>query len=273
MLEKSVLVVIGTGGMGMAIARRLGTGRRLVLGDVDPNRLADLEARLGGEGYDVTTRQIDVASAASVSGFASYAAGQGQITSVAHTAGVSPAGAPVQAVLEIDLLGTALVLDAFGAVVADGGAGVFIASMAGHLAGNLGEVAERELATVASSELLSLPLFAAPAIQKNAAWAYMVAKRGSQIRVRAAASPWGLRGARVNSISPGVISTPMGLQELSGEAGSAIQDLVDNSAARRPGTPEDIAAAAEFLLDPRAGFITGTDLLVDGGVVASTYPG
>lgn len=269
MTTTPVLVVIGAGGMGVAIARRLGVGRRVVLGDVDAAHLAFLDKELSAEGYDVSVLPVDVTSAASVAEFAAHAAERGPLTSVVHTAGVSPAHASVKQILEVDLLGTALVLDEFGTRVAAQGAGVFIASMAGHLAGPLDADVERQLATTPSTDLLGLPFLAAAAVQDNPAWAYMVAKRANLIRVRTAAGSWGLRGARVNSISPGVIATAMGQAELDGDAGAVVRDLVAGSATGRVGTPEDIAAAVEFLVSPGASFITGTDLLVDGGVVSS----
>jgi NAD(P)-dependent dehydrogenase (short-subunit alcohol dehydrogenase family) len=172
----------------------------------------------------------------------------------------------------VDLLGTALVLEEFGGVIAAGGAGVFIASMAGHLGVSLTRGQEVALATAPAAELLDLP-FVSPAAFPSPPAAYGVAKRANQLRVQAASLAWGGRGARVNSISPGIISTAAGQHELTTAHGDHMRAMIEASGTRRIGTPADIAAAAAFLLSPEASFITGTDLLVDGGVVAAARSG
>lgn len=266
-MDKDVVVVIGAGGMGQAIAHRIGSGRAVLLADFDEATLDTAAELLRGEGHDVTSRVVDVGDHDSVRALAEVAAGLGRVTRVAHTAGLSPAQAPTAAILRVDLLGVAIVLDEFARVVAPGGAAVVIASMAGHMAA-LPADQEQALATTPAGQLLALP-FLAPEAVAHPGLAYMLAKRGNVLRVQAAAGAWGERGARVNSISPGVIATPMGQQELRGESGEQIRGLVAMSATKRLGTPDDIATAAAFLLDPQAGFITGTDLLVDGGAVAA----
>lgn len=250
--------------MGRAIARRIGGGRLLLVADFDQDNLDSVVELLAGEGHEVIGRQVDVSDAGSVAALAQVAGELGRVTHIAHTAGVSPTQAVTKAVLEVDLLGTALVLDAFEGVVAEGGAGVVIASMSAYLA-PLPDDQVAALAHTPAGELLGLPFLdqdAHPGI------AYAMAKRGNVARVQAAAVAWGRRGARLNSISPGVISTPMGRQELDGESGAAMRAMVDASATGRLGTPDDIAHAAAFLLDPAASFIAGIDLLVDGGTVA-----
>jgi NAD(P)-dependent dehydrogenase (short-subunit alcohol dehydrogenase family) len=189
------------------------------------------------------------------------------VTAVVHTAGVSPVQASVDAIMRVDLLGTALMLDAFGDVIGHGGAGVFISSMAGTMAA-LDPDFEVRLATTPTGQLLALAELSAGAISDSGT-AYAIAKRANQVRVRAASLSWGRRGARVNSISPGVISTPMGAAELDGPHGEIMRAMIAASGTGRIGTPEDIAGAAIFLIGSDAGFITGTDLLVDGGVIAS----
>ena len=265
-MDKDVVVVIGVGGMGQAIARRLGSGREVVLADFDPEALGAAADLLQGAGQRVTTRSVDVSDAASVASLADAAADLGRVTHVAHTAGLSPVQASTEAILRVDLLGAALVLDEFARVVAPGGAGVVVASMAAHMSGELPAEREKALASTPTRELLQLP-FLEPGAVGDPGSAYALAKRANVLRVQASAAAWGERGARVNSISPGVISTPMGQQELAGETGEQMRAMVGMSATKRLGTPEDIAAAAAFLLDPGSGFITGTDLLVDGGVV------
>ncbi|QEO13843.1 SDR family oxidoreductase [Agromyces intestinalis] len=267
-MAQDVVVIIGVGGMGLAIARRTGSGRRVVLADFNEATLEAAASQLRGEGHDVLTRRVDVSDRTSVAELADAAATAGRVTHVAHTAGLSPVQAPTDAILHVDLLGVAYALDEFARVIAPGGAGVVIASMAGHFAiGTLPAEAEQALAATPTDELLGLPFLAQ---LPNPGAAYSIAKRANHLRVRAAASgAWAAAGARVNSISPGVISTPMGQEELAGESGAQMRGMIQASATKRLGTPDDIAAAAAFLLDPQqASFITGTDLLVDGGAVA-----
>lgn len=265
-----VIVVIGVGGMGEAIARRQGPGHTLVLADFDTATLDAVAARLRGDGYDVVTRQVDVGSQVSVAALAEHAAATGVITEIVHTAGLSPAQADIRAVLRVDLFGVAVVLETFGAVVATGGAGVVIASMAGHLIPPLPADQEQALATAPADDLLSLPLLQH---LPDAGAAYALAKRANIVRVRAESVRWGRGGARLNSISPGVIATPMGREELDGDRGEGMRAMVAASGTARLGTPADIAAAASFLLGPDSSFVTGTDLLVDGGVVGALTSG
>lgn len=267
-MDRDVAVVIGVGGMGVAVARRVGGGRRLLLADFSEAVLGAAAERLRGEGHDVTAERVDVSDAGSVGALAQRAAAMGRVTHVAHTAGLSPVQASVEAILRVDLMGVALALDAFGGVVAAGGAGVVIASMAGHMAGALPPEMEAALALTPPADLLALP-FLAPGAVPDPGAAYTIAKRANALRVQAAARAWGARGARVNSISPGVISTSMGQAELGGPSGEQMRGMIAMSATGRVGTPDDIADAAAFLLGPQASFITGTDLLVDGGVIAA----
>ncbi len=268
-----VLVVVGVGGMGEAIARRLGAGRKLLLADFDGRTLDRVAASLRGDGFDVSTRQVDVSSTRSVQDLAAAAAALGSVRQVSHTAGLSPVQASTEAILHVDLAGVAYSLEAFGEVVAERGAGVIIDSMAGSMAvGQLPAELEAALAQTPADELLGLPFLQAAAIPNPGA-AYGIAKRANQLRVQAASLQWGVRGARVNSISPGVISTPMGQSELGGESGAAMRAMIDGSGTKRLGTPADIAEATAFLLGPSSSFITGTDLLVDGGVVAAVRSG
>lgn len=267
-MNKDVVVVIGVGGMGLAIARRVGSGRKVLLADFDEATLGAAADQLRGEGHDVEAAAVDVSDQDAVVRLADTAAGLGRVTHVVHTAGLSPVQAPTEAILRVDLLGVATVLDEFARVVAPGGAGVVISSMAGHMSAGFPPDQEKALAATPAQDLLTLP-FLAPDVVGDPGSAYVLAKRANILRVQAAAATWGERGARVNSISPGVISTPMGRQELAGESGEQMRAMVGMSATKRLGTPDDIAAAAVFLLDAQAGFITGTDLLVDGGVVAA----
>src|ERR1022692_4910534 len=266
-----VVVVVGLGGMGLAVARRLGSGSTLVLADCNVASLEAAAVELRADGYRVVEHQTDVSEESSVASLAKMSTDLGRVEVLVHTAGVSPVQASVEAILRVDLLGTALMLDAFAATIANGGAGVFSASMAGTFFQQDPDL-EKRLATTPTSELLDLPELAPQAVP-DPGTAYGLAKRANQLRVRAASVIWGRRGARVNSISPGVISTPMGAAELSGPNGDYMRQMVEASPARRLGTPHDIASAVEFLAGPNSTFVTGTDLLVDGGVVASMLTG
>ena len=267
-----VLVVVGVGGMGEAIARRQGTGKTVLLADFNEAALDGVASSMADDGHVVHRVVVDVSKPDSVDQLVRRAGNLGAITQVVHTAGLSPTQATAEAVLRVDLLGVALVLDAFGEIIAPGGAGVVIASMAAHLYPAFTAEQERALARTPARELLELP-YVNPKSVTDSALAYGLAKQANHISVRVASIAWGRRGARVNSISPGTIATPMGHRELDSPMGEGIRGLVAASAAKRLGTPEEIAAAAAFLLSPEAAFITGTDLLVDGGVVAALRSG
>lgn len=272
-MGREVVVVVGVGGMGESIARRQGPGKTLLLADFRAESLERTAEALREDGYEVNTHVVDVSSRESVASLAGAAAAAGTVTQVAHTAGLSPAQAPADAILRVDLLGVALVLDAFAEVISSGGTGVVIASMAGTIAapGFPTEV-EAALRLTPTDELLALPLWKSPSFANPGA-AYSAAKRANQLRVQAASVTWGARGARINSISPGVISTSMGQQELDSGSGPQMRAMVQASGLGRAGTSEEIARAVEFLLGPESSFITGTDLLVDGGVVAAIRSG
>lgn len=271
-----VLVVIGVGGMGAAIARRVGPAHAIVLADRDEELLAATEASMRDEGYRVSTSVVDVADRASVRAVVEKASSIGQIGGVVHTAGVSPMQASPARIIAVDLVGTAYVIDEFACAIGENGAGVVIASMAGTLLGaGLGEEAERLLATAPAEELSQIPAVSA-LLQSHGddasarSMAYAIAKRANQLRVCEASIAWGERGARLNSISPGIISTPMGRSEIGdSDSGELMKGMIGSSPVKRIGTPADVAGVVEFLLGPCASYITGTDVLVDGGVVAA----
>ncbi len=272
MSVNEVLVVIGTGGMGRAIARRLGGGRTVVLTDIDQKALDAAAEELVREGHHVVTSNVDVTSHNAVAELARLATASGRVTNVVHTAGLSPEQGSVQQILAVDLVGVAFTLEEFGRVIERGGSGVVIASMAAHMYPSFEPDVEQQLATTPADELLDLDACSLERITSSQL-AYPFAKRANLIRVAAAATIWGGRGARINSISPGVISTAMGRRELAGSSGQFMQEMVKASGTGRIGTPDDIAAAAEFLLGPSASFLTGIDLLVDGGVIAALRTG
>jgi meso-butanediol dehydrogenase / (S,S)-butanediol dehydrogenase / diacetyl reductase len=271
-LSSNILVIVGVGGMGTAIAHRLGSGRTIVLSDVGAESLDAAAHALAANGHEVHATTVDVTSLRSVTDLAAYAAALGPVTGVVHTAGVSPEQAGIDTILHVDLVGVALVVEHFGEVIQADGAGVVIASMAGHFHPSMDPGVEQQLATAPAAGLLAIPA-CAPSLFRNPAEAYGFAKRANHLRVAAAATSWGKRGARINSVSPGIISTAMGMQELNGDSGKVMKAMIDASAAGRIGTPDDIAAAVDFLLSHDASFITGADLVVDGGITGAFTAG
>jgi NAD(P)-dependent dehydrogenase (short-subunit alcohol dehydrogenase family) len=271
-MTTDVLVVIGAGSIGQAIARRTGAGKHLLLADFNETTLQNAKTALEDAGHTVSTQRVDVSDAESVRALAQAAAGLGDVVQVVSTAGVSPVQAPAEAVLAVDLYGTAVVLEEFGKVIAPGGAGVHISSMAGHMPPPLDPETAHALAFTPVEELLALPVLAPDAVPNSGA-AYAISKQANHLRVQAAAVPWGDRGARVNCISPGIILTPLARDEMSGPGAEGYQRMIEVSAAGRVGTADEVATAAAFLLGPDAGFITGTDLLIDGGVIAALRAG
>ncbi|MEV6313084.1 SDR family oxidoreductase [Streptomyces sp. NPDC051840] len=263
--EADVVVVTGAGGMGMAVARRIGSGRAMVLADAVPEALDRAVTTLRAEGYSVQGQLTDVSDAQAVAELARTAGMRGRVAAVVHTAGVSAATSTVQQIMRVDLAGTAHLIDAFRAVATRGTSLVCVASMAGHHA-TLSQADEVRLATAPAGELLSLDVVTS--VGDDPIAAYIVAKRANQVRVQAAALAWNHLGARVNTISPGVISTPMAKSEEQAPSGDHMMAMLDACGAGRTGTPGEIAEAAAFLTGPGSLYITGTDLLVDGGQAA-----
>ncbi|GLY04458.1 MULTISPECIES: SDR family oxidoreductase [Actinoplanes] len=263
-----VVVITGAGGMGVAVARRLGSGRQLLLADASVARLDQVVAELRADGHTVTGQLTDVSDPESVgrlAAAAAQAAGGGRVAAIVHTAGVSAATSSVETIMKVDLAGTAYVIDAMEAVAGPGTSMVCVASMAGHYA-QLSAEDERGLASTPSADLLSLPVVtSAP---DDATGAYIIAKRANQVRVQAAALAWNRRGARINTISPGVIATAMSRAEAESSSGHHMLAMLDACGAGRSGTPSEIAEAAAFLTGPSSLYVTGTDLLIDGGQAA-----
>jgi NAD(P)-dependent dehydrogenase (short-subunit alcohol dehydrogenase family) len=267
-----VIVVIGPGSIGQAIARRVSAGKHVVLADLKQEN-ADAAAKvLFDAGFEVTPAVVDIASRESVQALVQTAAAIGEISGVIHAAGVSPSQAPVATILRVDLYGTALVLEEFGNVIANGGSAVVIASQSGHRLPALSVEQNKALATTPVEELLALPMLQADQIS-DPLHAYQISKRGNSLRVMAEAVRWGKRGARVNTISPGIIFTPLARDELSGPRGPGYQRMIDLSAAGRGGTPDEVGAVGALLMGPEGTFITGSDFLMDGGVTAAYWYG
>lgn len=271
-MKKDVVVIIGAGGIGIAIARRQSVGKTLLLADFSEPTLQAAAEQLREASYTVETCRVDVSNRASVKALADRAASLGDVVQLVNTAGVSPNMAPVERILAVDLYGSAVVFEEFERVIAPGGAGLVISSMAGHMMPALTPEQDKALAYTPAEDLLSLPMLQADQIP-NTLVAYMLSKRANILRVQAAAMTWGARGARVNSVSPGIIVTPLARHELDSEIGPVYRAMVEASAIQRMAPPDEIATAASFLLGPDAGFVTGSDLLIDGGVIAAMRAG
>lgn len=271
-MNTEVVVVIGAGGIGMAIARRQGFGRHIVLADFNEKLLDAALKELETASYRVSVQKVDVSSRESVRALADKASQLGIVINVVNTAGLSPNMASPDRVLAVDLYGSAVVFEEFERVIAPGGAGLVVSSMAGHMSSSLPAEQEHELAFAPADELLSKP-FLAPNAVPNSMVAYIISKRANHLRVQAASIGWGKRGARVNSISPGIIATPLAQHELNSPIGDIYRAMIDASPAKRMASPDEIAVAANFLLGPDAGFVTGSDLLIDGGVISAMRAG
>jgi NAD(P)-dependent dehydrogenase (short-subunit alcohol dehydrogenase family) len=271
-MMKNVIVVIGAGSIGQAIARRVSQGKHVLLADLRQEN-ADAAAQvLKDAGFDVTTSHVDVSSRASIQALVKRATELGEIMGVIHAAGVSPSQASSETILAVDLYGTAVVLEEFGKVIANGGSGIVIASQSGHRLPPLTVEENEALATTETETLLALPMLQKDKIT-DPLLAYQYSKRGNSLRVMAEAVKWGKRGARLNTISPGIIFTPLANDELSGPRGAGYRRMLDISPAGRGGTPDEVGAVAALLMGPEGSFITGSDFLMDGGVTASYWYG
>ena len=267
-----VVVVIGAGLIGQAIARRIGAGKKVILADLrQENADAAAEVFLNA-GFDAEATTVDVSSRESVRALAQRSAGAGDVTGVINAAGVSPSQAPVSAILKVDLYGSAVVFEEFGEVIAPGGSALVIASQSGHRLPALTVEQDRLLATTPADALLALP-FLSEDVVTDTLHAYQLAKRGNALRVRGEAVRWGERGATVNSISPGIVITPLARDELTGPRGAGYRRMLELSPAGRAGTPDEIGALGAFLMGETGRWITGSDFLIDGGVTASWYYG
>jgi NAD(P)-dependent dehydrogenase (short-subunit alcohol dehydrogenase family) len=267
-----VNVVIGAGSIGIAIARRVSAGKHVVLADLRPDNADAAAAVLLDAGFEVSTATVDVSSRPSVQAFVEFAAARGEITGVIHAAGVSPSQASPATILAVDLYGTAVVLEEFGNVIAKGGAGVVIASQSGHRLGALTSEQNAALATTPAEDLLSLAMLQ-PDQVKDSLHSYQLSKRGNSLRVMYEAVRWGRRGARVNTISPGIVITPLARDELTGPRGEGYRRMIELCPVGRAATPDEAGHVGALLLGPDGTFITGSDFLTDGGVTASYWYG
>jgi len=269
---RQVVVVIGAGQIGQAIARRVGVGKHVLLADVRLDNADAAAEVLGDAGYEVSIATVDASSREAVHALVEKATELGEVSGLIHAAGVSPSQASPATILKVDLYGTAVVLEEFGNVIVRDGAGVVISSQSGHRLPPLTVEQNRALATTPVEELLSLP-FLRPDQVTDSLHAYQLSKRGNSLRVMAEAVRWGERGARINTISPGIVMTPLAKDELTGPRGEGYRRMIELSVAKRAGTPDEVGTVGALLMGPDGGFITGSDILMDGGVTATYWYG
>ena len=269
--KKAVVALLGAGSMGTAIVRRIAAGKKILLGDISEKALERVSADFMHSGYDVETMQVNALEKESVEAFAKRAAELGSVMYFIDTAGASPNQASPEHIVALDMVGTGYAVDAFGRVMAEGGAGLIISSQAAYMY-PIPNGDELQIVNATTEQLAELPIVKNVAMQ-NSGFAYMIAKRVNHLQAqRAAATSWRERMARINTISPGIIVTPLAYDEFNAN-GDGYQAMIDASAARRVASSDEIADAAAFLLGEHASFITGTDLLIDGGVIASIRTG
>ena len=269
---KEVLILTGAGQIGMAIARRMGYGKKIIIGDRKKENADEIALIMNRAGFDAVALEMDLASRESIGTLIAEAGQYGEITMLVNAAGVSPSQASVETILKVDLYGTAVLLEEMGKVIAAGGVGVTISSQSGHRMPALTPEADELLATTPTEELLALEMLQ-PGNIRDTLHAYQMAKRCNVKRVMAEAVKWGQKGARINSISPGIIVTPLALDEFNGPRGDFYKNMFAKCPAGRPGTADEVANVAELLMSNRGAFITGTDFLIDGGATASFFYG
>lgn len=269
---KDVMILTGAGQIGMAIARRMGSGLKIVIGDRKMENATEIARIMINAGFDAIPVEMDLASRESVLELIAQARKYGEISMLVNAAGVSPSQASIEAILKVDLYGTAVLLEEVGKVIKQGGTGVTISSQSGHRMPALSPEADELLATTPAEELLALEILR-PENIRDSLHAYQIAKRCNVKRVMAEAVKWGARGARINSISPGIVVTPLAIDEFNGPRGGFYKNMFAHSPAGSPGTADEIAHVAELLMSNKGAFITGADFLVDGGATASYFYG
>jgi NAD(P)-dependent dehydrogenase (short-subunit alcohol dehydrogenase family) len=267
---KDVTVVIGAGGIGQAIARRISSGRHILVANHSQGSADAAANTLSGAGFEVTAMQVDVSEREMVQAVIRKAQELGPIKALVQAAGVSPSQAPIESILKVDLYGTAMLLEEFGKVIAEGGSGVVISSQSGYRMPALTAEQDALLATAPAEGLLTLDFVKDV---RDTLHAYQMSKRCNSLRVRGEAINWVKRGARINSISPGIIVTPLAYDELHGERADFYQAMLKAMPAGRAGTPDEVAALAAHIMGPEGGFITGSDFLIDGGATANFFYG
>lgn len=271
-MKKDIIIWMGAGQIGLAIVRRIASGKKIVIGDrslVNARAAADA---LNGSGFDAVALEADLSSRESILSLISEACKYGDIRYLVNSAGVSPSQASIETILKVDLYGTAVLLEEVGKVIVSGGSGVTVSSQSGYRMPALTPEADRLLATTPAEELLALEMLR-PENIRDTLHAYQMAKRCNVKRVMAEAVKWGERGARLNSLSPGIIVTPLAIDEFNGPRGGFYNNMFAKCPAGRPGTADEVVHVAELLLEDKGAFITGSDFLIDGGATASYFYG
>ena len=271
-MKKDVMILTGAGQIGMAIARRMGYGKKIVIGDKKPENAQTIAKIMNDAGFDVEAVEMDLSSRESVKNLIAKAQEYGDISMLVNAAGVSPSQAPIEAILKVDLYGTAVLLEEVGRVIKEGGVGVTISSQSGHRMPALTPEEDEQLACTPTEELLKLDILQ-PENIKDTLHAYQMAKRCNEKRVMAESVKWGEKGAQINSISPGIIVTPLAIDEFNGPRGDFYKNMFAKCPAGRPGTADEVANVAELLMSDKGAFITGADFLIDGGATASYFYG
>ena len=271
-MKKDVVILTGAGQIGMAIARRIGFGKKIVIGDKSLNNANTISKIMNDAGFDTVPVEMDLSSRESIMNLINEALKYGQISALINAAGVSPSQAPIEAILKVDLYGTAVLLEEVGKVIKEGGVGVTISSQSGFRMPALTPEQDELLATTPTEELLALEMLQ-PKNIRDTLHAYQMAKRCNEKRVMAEAVKWGERGARLNDIAPGIIVTPLAIDEFNGPRGDFYKNMFAKCPAGRPGTADEVANVAELLMSPAGAFITGSTILIDGGATASYYYG
>ena len=269
---KDVMLVMGAGQISMAIARRVGFGMKIILGDRNKENADTIAKIMNDAGFDVVPLEADLSSRESIREMIAEGQKYGAITKMVNGAGVSPSQAPVEAILKVDLYGTAVLLEEVGKVIAEGGSGVTISSQSGFRMPALTAEQDALLATAPTEELLKLEMLK-PENIRDTLHAYQIAKRCNEKRVMAEAVKWGECGARLNAIAPGIIVTPLAIDEFNGPRGDFYKNMFAKCPAGRPGTADEVANVAELLMSDKGAFITGSTFLIDGGATASYYYG
>lgn len=269
---KDVMIVTGAGQISMAIARRMGYGKKIVMGDKNFDNAQNIAKIMNDAGFDVEPFEMDLSSRDSILKMIEKAQSYGPVQMLVNGAGVSPSQAPIEAILKVDLYGTAVLLEEVGKVIEKGGVGVTVSSQSGHRMPALTPEEDEQLACTPTEELLQLDLLQ-PENIRDTLHAYQLAKRCNEKRVMAESVKWGKHGARINSISPGIIVTPLAIDEFNGPRGDFYKNMFASCPAGRPGTADEVANVAELLMSDKGAFITGSDFLIDGGATASYFYG
>jgi NAD(P)-dependent dehydrogenase (short-subunit alcohol dehydrogenase family) len=269
---KDVLILTGAGQIGMAIARRVGYGKKIVVGDKSLKNAEAVAKTMNDAGFDVAPIEMDLSSKESILNLIAEGQKYGDISMLVNAAGVSPSQAPIEAILKVDLYGTAVLLEEVGKVIKSGGVGVTISSQSGWRMPALTSKEDELLATTPTDELLKLDILQ-PENIRDTLHAYQLAKRCNEKRVMAEAVKWGMRGARLNDIAPGIIVTPLAIDEFNGPRGDFYKNMFAKCPAGRPGTADEVANVAELLMGPSGAFISGSTILIDGGATASYFYG